>query len=164
MKRVIFYALLLVLLTVIVAGGLLVYGFVFSNSELGLTKSDKAFIAQLEQHLKEPGDTVRVSDVHPGEWTLVCAITGYERPSRVVAAALLSDEKQLQFVDSHDYLASDDLWGFAFVTGTTVEYRQVSSTAYYSGGSDGCARQGEALFSVEDIQKTEIDRLNLFKQ
>ncbi|KAB1085062.1 hypothetical protein F4V91_00585 [Neorhizobium galegae] len=165
MRRFIKYTIGAILVSACLVFALSFYGYLLWNTRLGLTDSDKAFGARLERSLLKPSDSMRVADIHPGAWSLVCIITAYESPSRVAAKVLGVSKSELKFIDSTDGLASDNLWGLAFLyPPNSVEYRQIHSSHFYAGDSTECRSQNDAALQVQDLLKTNKDMLLLIKQ
>jgi hypothetical protein len=150
------------LLFAIMAAALLLYGCVISNTVLGLTHQDRAFSNSLEAALSEAGKKVRVDVVHPGDWALVCFIAPYDRPSKIAAEVLGIPQSDIIFINSADSLASDDLWGFAFLRPPrSIEYLQVHSSLFYSGDSTACIARETAFFEAREILRSSKRRLQL---
>lgn len=141
------------------------FGYLSANTTLGLSDTDKQFGYALSRLLSSPGDAARVSDIKSDTWSTVCIITAYERPSRVAAKILNIPPSALRFIDSHDTLASDDLWGVVFLSPPNlVEYRRIHSRLFYAGDSTGCIPRAQAYLEVHAIPRSTKQMLFLISK
>jgi hypothetical protein len=139
-------------------------GMLLSNTSLGLTAADREFMNRLQLVLSQSSGVARLSEVKSGDWAKVCVVVGYDRASRVAASELGVSSDAVQFLNSHDAVASDDLWGLVFLKNDNeVEYVQVHSGDFYPGDSTDCIDRDRAHLRVATVHNSHVKRIQLIK-
>lgn len=120
----------------------------------GMSAQDREFVNKIKKHLKNKGDTIKISDIHPGEWILVCLTndSGFGGDVLELAHEDLKIEKTaIEIINRPVYQASfmkDFDWGIYFVyPPNKIEYFVISEYALGQGSvwaSGPCATKESA--------------------
>lgn len=93
-----------------------------------MTEQDRAFLDRIKQHLRKKGDFVKVSDIHPGEWSKVCFTAAGARDDAIWTVAEFEkiDRGQVEVINRPKNQASHgDMfdWGiYFFYPPNKIEY------------------------------------------
>jgi hypothetical protein len=118
---------------------------------------DKAFVAKIKTHLQDVGDTVKVADIHPGEWEEVCInpVGVYGNPGvRYIRHDDGSDSwHKIEVINGPKAtMANDRIWGIYFrYPGDKIEYYRIS--VYEMLASSGCVPRDTAVMNVRETSK-----------
>jgi hypothetical protein len=148
-----------------------------------MQQQDREFVAKIKEHLKHKGDNVRVSDIHPGEWTKVCFTVAGAAHNAVRTVAKMGgvDFNLVKVINRKNSEAShSDMfdWGiYFFYPPHSLEYFQIFNGDTYPSqigavkDQYGCARKEYAYFIAKndqgpgkyrknylDIQLTEMEK------
>ncbi len=137
-------------LAAIVAALVLIYK--ITDCGACITEDDYAFMAKVKERLKKPGDYIKVSDIHPGEWIQVCAGGGGYNTNFASRwnpkGPDLPDKKVLNDADptvSDKYDESAII--FDYDPETIEVYRMTPDKIVY-WGSKGCHEKADAYLVV----------------
>lgn len=115
-------------------------------------------MAKIKQHIKKKGDSVRVSDIHPGDWTKVCFTIdsgvggeGYDTAAWVLGV----HEDEIRVInrprDETKFL-EDFGWGIYFIyPPNKIEYFRIDKVQMVRGAAPGrheCADKERAFFTT----------------
>lgn len=107
----------------------------------GMAEQDRAFIEKIKQHIKKKGDVVKVTDIHPGDWTKVCFTVGdgvNDDALDVVSLFSGLEKKDLKVINRKKSATSfvDDFdWGiYFFYPPDKVEYFVIPHNQIIQGG------------------------------
>lgn len=129
------------------------------------TDQDKAFMAKLEDQLINNGDTIPVSEMYGGNWSVVCPVIEYQRVSEKVAWALNKKPEEIEIINTHDEVVYDGEWGAVFLyPPNKADYIRVNNF-FYSSGAD-CVSRERAKFKLvtEDYQGKTLKRIQLIEE
>ncbi|MEW8026285.1 MAG: hypothetical protein AB2806_00900 [Candidatus Thiodiazotropha sp.] len=131
-----------------------------------MTEQDHAFVRKIKQHLKKKGDVVKISDIHPGNWTKVCftaagakddavlSLAEFEQIDQRLIKVLNRDRDETNHIDMFD-------WGiYFFYPPSSIEYFKIFNAEMLPSKVGGirdeysCVRKENAYFvSKSDPKK-----------
>ena len=153
---------LIILVSFIVTAAIILYR--VTDCGACISQRDYEFMAKVKENLRKPGDVVKISDIHPGDWTQVCVeMGGVNNNLKASVAAMLGVSESEMIVD-HDAktaIRDEDRTSaiiFIYPPARMEVYRMTSDKLAYMIKESSCLDQKDAYL------KHSGDRKNSFSE
>ena len=150
-KNIFKYTALAFLLLVTLIVGLFAFDWITGCGDC-LNENDYAFMEKVDAQLQDVGDTVKVADIHPGDWKEVCTF-GWGVDASIINKFSTPPEKGTIINGAHPFITDryDESAIIFKHSDTELEvYRMIPEHLVYAAfKSDSCFKKEEAYFYLD---------------